>query len=394
MDYSVAPGWLLLVVAAVAVCAACYFLVRALARHPDRAFPILGVVCGVLLLLPALAAVSVGAMSSAMGLHAVVKLGALVAACVAFAFLVRHLARNPGSRTPVAIAGALLLIPCVLAALWVSLSRDTPSGPSKTATVAAPPPAVAAHPTSALDFSRAWTDKYPPRTGQFPEWVASKELAEPADETLPVAGLQVAFPGTDAQGRLAGFSDFQPTKEEASTQAWACLAARLEKRVLARCALLQPRELPSYPTRLGSLITRGIRPEIEARRASLCTLVFEDEVEVAALGTVYRAALGLTDTGRAVESIADVVIKKAAEDERRMQADMRQARAARERELKEWAYGIGGALFLLLIITSVYLFLNAQTKGYYAWPLRIVAFVIYIAAVAAFFLFFRTLAGR
>ncbi|HAK96524.1 MAG TPA: hypothetical protein DCM87_16425, partial [Planctomycetes bacterium] len=239
-----------------------------------------------------------------------------------------------------------------------------------------------------FNFQQAWTDKYSPKDGaEFPEWVASKELRDPLQESLPVDGVQFSFVKTDAQDRVAGFSTIHATREEAAGKAWECLRARIEGRVLARCALRAPREFVPVRTRLGTAIAERIGGEIDARRTMLAPVTFEDEVEVAGgLGTAYRAAQYVVCSGVLVDDIARAAAENAASE----------LRAEHERHVKEaktWASLIGGALFLLLIITSVYLFLNAHTKGYYAWPLRIVACSIYLIAVAAYLLYFRRFTG-
>jgi hypothetical protein len=50
-----------------------------------------------------------------------------------------------------------------------------------------------------------------------------------------------------------------------------------------------------------------------------------------------------------------------------------------------WAKMLGSIAGLLALIVVVYLFLNAATKGYYAWSLRI-AGVVLAGVVILFFL--------
>jgi hypothetical protein len=313
-----------------------------------------------------------------------------VPACIGAFFLLRPLFRRTVARTPLLLTGVVLLVVCagMLAAYVLTKYTTEPRAVLiEHATVSDPTGAPS------TNYQHAWTDKYPPKTGAFPEWVARKELAQPSFETLPVAGMSFSFAKADAQDRLAGFSDFQATKEEALAQAWLCLKTRIDGRVLARCALLKSREFAPRSTSLGTRIREGIDRELDTRRANLSLAVFEDEVDVANLGNVYRAALCLSATGPSVDAIAAAVIQTADDEAQRMQKEADRVRAERLQNTTRWAYCIGGALFLLLIVTSVYLFLNAHTKGYYAWSLRIIACAIYVAAVGAFVIFFKSLAG-
>ncbi len=309
--------------------------------------------------------------------------------------LVRRLVHRPETRKPVLVAaGGVALLFLGFLAVLVPMKYVRERESAEIAAVRAEHATKLAAPAVAvIDYQHAWTDRYPAAAGAFPEWVTSKALAEPSAESLPVAGLSLSFARTDPQDRLAGYSDFQAGKEEAVAQAWQCLKARIEGRVLARCALLMPREFAPFATPLGLRIREAIGRQLDARRASLPLVAFDDEVDVASLGNVYRAAVCLTTTAPSVDAIASAAIKAATDEEQRLRQEVQRAHAERLRNAKQWAYCIGGALFLLLIITSVYLFLNAHTKGYYAWTLRIVAFVIYAAAVGAFVVFFRKFTG-
>ncbi len=238
-----------------------------------------------------------------------------------------------------------------------------------------------------FNFQQAWTDKYPPKEGtSFPEWVASEELRDPPRRSIVVNGVNFSFIAFGGGDGVAGFSGFQATGEEAAAEAWECLRARIEEAVLARCALRAPREFTPVPTALGAATAGRIGLEIEARRALLAIETFVDEIDVAGLGSTYRAAHRAACGGDFIDAIAAVAGANAA-------AELQAADERRLTNTKTWASLLGGALFLLLIITSIYLFLNAQTKGYYAWPLRIAAGGIYLAAVAACLLCFRRFTG-
>ena len=45
---------------------------------------------------------------------------------------------------------------------------------------------------------------------------------------------------------------------------------------------------------------------------------------------------------------------------------------------------LGSVIGLLVLITAVYAFLNAATKGYYAWSLRIAGIVLAAAIIILF----------
>ena len=309
--------------------------------------------------------------------------------------LARRFVRRPETRRPfLVMAGGLGLICAGFLAVLVLTKYVRERETAELVRVNVQRATALVEPAAVVqDYLHAWTDKYPPAEGAFPDWVVSKALVQPSMENLPVAGLKLSFAKTDPQDRLAGYSDFQAGTQEAAAQAWQCLKARLEGRVLARCALLMPHEFTPFATALGLRIREAIGRELDARRANLPLVAFDDEVDVAGLGNVYRAAVCLTATGPSVDAVASAATKIAADEEERLRQELQRAHAEKLHNAKQWGYCIGGALFLLLIITSVYLFLNAQTKGYYAWTLRIVAFVIYAAAVGAFVVFFRKFTG-
>ncbi len=315
-------------------------------------------------------------------------IAAIAAAAVLCFFVVRRLVRRKkadaaGTVIVLALLGAgLLALGAALLFIGVRVAHETDVRVRQQASVrlAAPEPR--------FDFRQAWTDKYPPKDGtEFPEWVASNELRDPPRESLPVDGVEFSFVKTDGQDRVAGFSDIHATSAEATARAWECLRARIDGRVLARCALRAPREFVPVRTLLGTAIAERIAREIDAHRTLRAPTTFEDEVEVAGgLGSAYRAAQYVVCSGVLVDDIARAAAENAA-------SELRAEHEKRVKEAKTWASLVGGALFLLLIITSVYLFLNAHTKGYYAWPLRIVACSIYLIAIAAYLLYFRRFTG-
>jgi hypothetical protein len=60
-------------------------------------------------------------------------------------------------------------------------------------------------------------------------------------------------------------------------------------------------------------------------------------------------------------------------------------KASVSREIKRtWAGMIGSVIGLLALITLVYAFLNAATRGYYAWSLRIAGVVLGAAVIILF----------
>jgi hypothetical protein len=63
----------------------------------------------------------------------------------------------------------------------------------------------------------------------------------------------------------------------------------------------------------------------------------------------------------------------------------RKAVAMRETK-RTWARVTVSVFGLILLITAVYAFLNAATKGYYVWSLRIAGMVLFLVVIIFFLL--------
>ncbi len=220
-------------------------------------------------------------------------------------------------------------------------------------------------------YQQAWHAQ--PKEGPFSAWVKEPELFIPQRGQSRIGGF--SYSKQDDQGRLAGYSSFERDEDAAKAQAWQCAAARLRTLVSASCALKEPsRRRGAGPIDLEGII----REQIARRQPEIEIDSYHDRVALD-YGTVHRAAVLVKAEPSLIEELAASSLKKLDEQYR--------AHLKRQKELRiTWAKYLGGGVFLFLIILAIYLFLNAHTKGYYAWPLRFLAIALYAAAVAAFIL--------
>ncbi len=73
-------------------------------------------------------------------------------------------------------------------------------------------------------------------------------------------------------------------------------------------------------------------------------------------------------------------------DPHRMQNLLAQKTREIRRTHKTWAHDLMSLAGLALVVLILYIFLNAATKGYYAWSLRVIALVTIVGIVVVVFL--------
>jgi len=196
-------------------------------------------------------------------------------------------------------------------------------------------------------------------------WVTQGAESEVRSKT--VLGRLLCYRWPDPGGRLVGFSrDLEADLETAAESARASAEDGLKALVLART---DESRLISHQLDVADLMA-GLDRLVQERTESLILDRFVQPLK-RPYGTVYRSALLVT---------ADrITINRLHQDLQKAIADGQLVREARRREL---FWTAASALGLALVVFLLYALLNAGTKGYFAWPLRIVS----VLALAVFYL--------
>lgn len=307
----------------------------------------------------------------------VLFLGVPVIAVVLVILAVAAVSRRGSSRALPMIMGVILGLVLVVVAAASAVfflrvrSFEAPDD-SRPATAVVAEPSTEPH-------LQAWVPA--PEGDDVPAWVGDERLLRPLTGYSEAAGRH--YVRQNEAGRLAGFSGFATTRENAVKQAWQSVLERLQSLVAVGCAV-ERRENLDFKA-LGPRALEGmIDAEVRERRDEFEVDTYAGLVE-RDYGTVHRAAVLIQAPPTAIQDLAQSVVTK-------FEAASRRYLTVERRRLATWAYSIGGGLFLLLVILAVYLFLNTHTRGYYAWPLRLVALVIYVGAVGAFLVLLQRLA--
>jgi len=297
----------------------------------------------------------------------VILLAALIAMAAFLAISVWRL-RRKGKRGvgPVLLAAGLGLLLLLFALWFVRGEREITFVGTGGAPIEVEPGS-----SEVAEYAPVW--KVKPPEGELPDWVLDPALLEPPTERSLSGGLFYCKP--DSKGRLAGYSGFEADAKNARAGALECAVERLSLLVAAGC---MTRAGPERTAEDRAALNRCIGEAIAERRNRLELDSYQDVVRLD-YGSVHRAAVLLSAAPEIVDELISLSLGKW---EKEVKAEARARREMRERVL----FCAGGALFLLLIVSAVYLVLNAHTRGYYAWPLRIVGIVVYAAAVIAWFL--------
>lgn len=279
-----------------------------------------------------------------------------------------------GSRAPVALTIVLFVIPLALVALFLAAAvffiapqRDV-VGPAPSLTWDTAPPS--AEPETAIvpprDFER-WLEAdaiAPPR--ERPAWVENAGGSIAVSETAFGLEVRGRRPGPD--GLLAGYSDLCQETGEALEAARRSAAEHVAAFVVATA-----RRLPADPSGRALLPERRIpkklvveslaafRPEILEFVAAWTKERFVEEI-AKPYGTLRRAAILVSVDSKEVRRLAarfgDVLLRRGWD---------------RSESRREVLIAVAAALGMAVAVFLLYSFLNAGTKGYFAWPLRIVS---------------------
>ena len=165
-------------------------------------------------------------------------------------------------------------------------------------------------------------------------------------------------------GELAAFSGPEASEALAREEALA-----LARRKLAVLALLRlKREAPG----LDALVALPLALRLAAPRVAVEDVLVERASR--AYGEIYRAAVRIDAAAPRISALQAAI-----------QAELGRGWAAEQARLRRW-FVTGASLVVFAVgLFLAYAFLNAGTKGYFAWPLRIASAAVFVLLVFAVF---------
>ena len=208
---------------------------------------------------------------------------------------------------------------------------------------------------------RGWEPVGIPSASSKP-WVRDAAGAKATSETVGSVRFEYYQPGPD--GGLVGYSDIEPSLQLAHEKADAAAAEKIA--VLALKGLREERVRfdveRALPLAIG--ISQKRVPSLERDRC--------DERSERGYATVFRSAVRIELDEPALHEIESMLAAELASGWMRRQADLR-----------AWLLMGIGAFVLAVSVFLLYTFLNAGTKGHFAWPLRIVSAVVFLLICGA-----------
>ncbi len=234
-----------------------------------------------------------------------------------------------------------------------------PIDPHPSAPASAPAPREGDDPLDRMEWLKS--DTLFPKSSA-PGWVRSGTGSRISKSRSAVLGRPTVKPGKTNE--IAGYSGLEATFDEAIRSARLSLQRQLEDIVLYELIEDGDRHGARSPEG-GALLRQAAASLVEAGPAG--REEFHESAVLPASGqTIHRAAILLR--------IPD------GWDDKQERAIGRRLDAVREEseESRRTQIGTAGSILLLaFVVFLLYLFVNAGTKGYFAWPLRIFAVALY-----------------
>jgi len=243
------------------------------------------------------------------------------------------------------------------------LDGNTPSLPDETPapaedSVPETPSTVPAAPPTVADEYAAWekADAMDPNAGASPPFVREGARCQPF--SLVIAGKEVKGRHPTARGTIVGYSGLEPD----GVTAWASARGSAERQVKS-LLIWELKDAGGDQLRHIEAALSRLEPTIQAYVQDHAADNFEQTIK-SNYGNVtyFRAATGVDVTKPKIEPL----VAKLKEQIRK-----EQIAAISMRHKIIWT--AASALGLALVIFLLYSFLNAGTKGYFAWPLRILS---------------------
>ncbi len=195
-----------------------------------------------------------------------------------------------------------------------------------------------------------------------PEWVRKGPGSRVSKSRSEVLGRIAVKPSK--KDEIAGYSSLEPTLEEAFRSARLSLQRQLEDTLLYELIKDGDRHGARSPD--GEALIRQSAASLVESGSSGREEFHESAILPTSGQTIHRAAIfvripdGWDDKQERAIGLRLDEIREAAGESRRTQM------------------GTAGSILLLaFVVLLLYLFLNAGTKGYFAWPLRIISAVLY-----------------
>lgn len=215
--------------------------------------------------------------------------------------------------------------------------------------------------------------------GSPPAWVADAGGSSPFSLRLGCVSIIGRRPGPT--GELAGYSPvWQPDLEQAEADADRSVVEQLSA-VLLRKLAIRAEEAPELSSE--SLLIDDLLDLIEVRaRVATDDLLVDRFVEVRTRNYVgsshklYREAKLIRVSEERLAELTDAIV----EDVHHASARLADAR-------RHTLWTLAAAAGLALVAFLLYSFINAGTKGYFAWPLRIVSLGALVLLYVSLFYF-------
>jgi hypothetical protein len=197
-------------------------------------------------------------------------------------------------------------------------------------------------------------------------WVGDAAGARLARERLK-GGREVHCWHPGAGGQLAAYSSPQATRDAALAEA--AERARDKLAVLAVVDLERSRGI-------DAATVEPLARRIAGRGEFLVELASAVEEAWRPHARYYRAAV-----------LVRAEPARIAELGRRIQDELQKGWLEEQERMRAWLLSGAGAVLLAIALFLVYVFLNAGTKGYFAWPLRIASAAVFaLVVLCAWFL--------
>jgi hypothetical protein len=195
--------------------------------------------------------------------------------------------------------------------------------------------------------------------GAAKPWLADAAGSRPWSETS--GGMIIAGRRPGPEGKLVGYSGLEPDPEAARRAAELSAARQLEAILLSQVKEYAPHRGPALPPAdILPLIRERV---LGGRLVELIVDRFEEPVEMPiSKAVLHRTAVLVRADPETLARLGDAVREGI------------ETGAARRMKLRRDIIWTGGAAAVMaLVVFLIYSFLNAGTKGHFAWPLRVVS---------------------
>ncbi len=286
----------------------------------------------------------------------------LVAACIAFfVWAIVRAVQTKNAGWAVLGTGIFLILVFAPAAVWV-FSRASFSP--------APYPTAAIHIDN--DFNHWGEVEVLQPSIKRQEWVETAGNSSWISERSDSVSIQLRTPGP--KGELVGYSGLEPTVEEADGRAKKSLENQLKALVQWELVKNQPgdyhhvqkEQTEQFYQNIDQVVQNFLRERISGPSSNVKR--HEETVKLPVSGTsAYQVAI-MTNIPSDWPSQAAQEVAEKLKGVRKVVIENRRA----------WGWTLFSSFILALVVFLLYSFLNAGTKGHFAWPLRLISVAAFI----------------